>query len=101
MSFVEYVRDYCKKYGISGYELSQKTGISVTYCYDLLKGNKTNPSMKIVQLISSCLGINYSNFIYVNKPIGISEEELKEQQEKENQFYKDNSLIKTAYTKNK
>lgn len=78
MTFTEYVREYCKKYGITGYELSKKTGLSITYCYNLLNGKRDNPSYKIINIISFELGIQYANFLYGNMKLEKKEEAKEE-----------------------
>lgn len=82
MTFTQYVREYCRKYGITGYELAKLTGLSTTYCYNLLQGKKDNPSFKVIQTISLELGINYSDFFYGNKRIEVNEKipEVKEEE---------------------
>lgn len=63
MAFIDYLIEYCNKNHITAYELSKKSGVSMTYCYRLLNRQMINPSIKIIQLISIALDINYAEFI--------------------------------------
>lgn len=45
-------------------ELSEKTGISVSYITDIEKGVKTRPSMDIIDKYSKALGISKSTIIF-------------------------------------
>ncbi len=63
MAFVDYLIEYCEKYHITAYELSKKSGVSMTYCYRLLNKKMTNPSIRIIQLLAVALDINYAEFI--------------------------------------
>lgn len=61
--FTEYLKEYCINKGITAYELSELTGISRTYCYRLIKGEMTNPSLRIIRQINVTLNLNYEDFL--------------------------------------
>lgn len=61
--FTEYLIEYCKKKRITAYELSNRTGVSMTYCYKLLKGQMKNPSIKIIRQIGVSMKLNYEDFL--------------------------------------
>lgn len=63
MAFIDYLIEYCNKHHITAYELSKKSGVSMTYCYRLLNKKMTNPSIKVIQLLAIALDINYAEFI--------------------------------------
>lgn len=63
MTFIQYLIKYCKEHYITAYELSKKSGVSMTYCYRLLSGRMTNPSLKVIKQLSKALDIEYAGFI--------------------------------------
>ena len=58
IEFIRLLQDYCKNNNITAYKLSKITGLSNTYCYRLLKGTMTNPSITTINKISKGLGLN-------------------------------------------
>ena len=58
IEFLELLQEYCKKNNITAYKLSKITGLSNTYCYRLLKGTMTNPSITTINKISRALDLN-------------------------------------------
>ena len=63
IEFTKYLKMYCKKKGITAYELSHMSGVSMSYCYRLLNGEMKNPSLRIVRDLSYALDINYEQFL--------------------------------------
>ncbi|MBD7912062.1 helix-turn-helix domain-containing protein [Clostridium cibarium] len=60
---IEYLQKYCKENNITAYKLSKVSGVSNTYCYKLLRGKMSNPSISTINRISMALGLNISDFL--------------------------------------
>lgn len=63
MQFTDYLIEYCDKKRITAYQLSKITGVSMTYCYRLLRGEMNNPSIKIIRQIGITMKLNYEQFL--------------------------------------
>lgn len=56
---------------ITQIELSEKTGVSISYIQQLEYGKKKNPSLEVLKLISEALEVNISDLteLYENKSV--------------------------------
>ena len=56
------MQKYCKKNNITAYKLSKISGVSLTYCYRLLRGEMNNPSISTINRIAIALGLEIGDF---------------------------------------
>ena len=59
----EKLKKYCKDHNINAYRLSKLSGVSLTYCYRLLKDEMNNPSISTLNRIAISLGIDIKELI--------------------------------------
>lgn len=59
----EKLKKYCKDHNINAYKLSKLSGVSLTYCYRLIKDEMDNPSISTLNRIAIGLGIKISDLI--------------------------------------
>ncbi|MGL4107035.1 helix-turn-helix domain-containing protein [Clostridium sp. LP20] len=59
----EKLRQYCLEHNINAYKLSKITGVSMTYCYRLLKDEMDNPSISTLNRIAIALGVEIKELI--------------------------------------
>ena len=59
----EKLKKYCKDHNINAYRLSKLSGVSITYCYRLLKDEMNNPSISTLNRIAISLGIDIKELI--------------------------------------
>ena len=59
----EKLKIYCKDHNINAYRLSKLSGVSLTYCYRLIKDEMDNPSISTLNRIAIGLGIKISDLI--------------------------------------
>lgn len=57
------LKKICEKKGIDFKILSAKSGISLTYIYELHRGVKENPSIKILKRLSQALEVPISQLL--------------------------------------
>jgi len=60
---VEVLKKYCRKNNITAYNLSKISGVSLTYCYRLLRGEMNNPSISTINRIAIALEVEVSDFL--------------------------------------
>ena len=56
----------CSLKGLDFKMLSKKTGISLTYLYELQKGKKKNPTKETLEKLSNALEIPITELLYEN-----------------------------------
>lgn len=59
----EKLKIYCRDHNINAYRLSKLSGVSLTYCYRLIKDEMDNPSISTLNRIAIGLGIKISDLI--------------------------------------
>lgn len=52
------LQQFCESRDCSLIQLSYKAGVSMVYLYELNRGSKKNPSLKITKAISKALGVS-------------------------------------------
>jgi transcriptional regulator with XRE-family HTH domain len=57
------LKQICEEKGITLKELSDKSGLSVVYLYELERGDKQNPSFKTVNKIAKALKVDISKLL--------------------------------------
>lgn len=61
------IKNLCKKSNLSFKTLSEKSGISLTYIYELERGSKTNPSMETILKLANALEVSISELLDESK----------------------------------
>lgn len=59
----EKLKKYCEENSISAYKLSKLSGVSMTYCYRLLKDEMKNPSISTLNRIAIALGVKIEELL--------------------------------------
>ncbi|MBU5227808.1 helix-turn-helix transcriptional regulator [Clostridium senegalense] len=57
------LKKMCEEKGIDFKILSAKSGISLTYIYELQRGAKNNPSVQVVKKLASALGVDTNRLL--------------------------------------
>jgi transcriptional regulator with XRE-family HTH domain len=57
------LKKICDEKGLTFKELSDKSGLSLVYLYELERGDKQNPSLKTVNKIADALEVNISQLL--------------------------------------
>lgn len=59
----EKLKIYCSDHNINAYRLSKLSGVSLTYCYRLVKDEMDNPSISTLNRIALGLGIDVKELL--------------------------------------
>ncbi|WP_423237126.1 helix-turn-helix domain-containing protein [Clostridium vincentii] len=59
---MEFLQRYCKNNNITAYKLSRTSGVSLTYCYRMLRGEMNNPSISTMNRIAMSFGLKIGDF---------------------------------------
>ena len=59
----EKLKIYCRDHNINAYRLSKLSGVSLTYCYRLIKDEMDNPSISTLNRIALGLGIGVKELL--------------------------------------
>jgi transcriptional regulator with XRE-family HTH domain len=57
------LKEICEEKGITLKELSDKSGLSLVYLYELDRGDKQNPSLRTVNKIAKVLKVDISQLL--------------------------------------
>lgn len=55
--------DYMEEQGLNPYTLSKISGVSLTYTYNIVRGDMDNPSIGITEKFANALGVEVKDLI--------------------------------------